>query len=153
MADGLPTKGSGGSNGRSGIRSTGDGGSGADDGSWSGWVPGSSIPMMEPNAAATEAWNNFSMDDYQAGLYDHELPARLASTWTGEETEAQSARSSPPSPAPPPMRLGARLPDGVTYVGPLAQASGTSGRHHLGRDAMGPVLLGHHLFDEEGDGS
>ena len=113
--------------------------------------------MMEPNAAATEAWNNFSMEDYQAGLYDHELPARLASTWTGEDTGAQTAPpsppSQPPSPAPPPMRPGARLPDGVTYVGPLAQASGTSGRHHLGRDAMGPVLLGHHLFDDEGDGS
>ena len=155
MADGLPTKGSGGSTRRTGMRT--GGGSDADDGSWSGWVPGSSIPMMEPNAAATEAWNDFSMEDYQAGLYDHELPARLASTWTGEDTGAQMAPppppSQPPSPAPPTMRPGARLPDGVTYVGPLAQASGTSGRHHLGRDAMGPVLLGHHLFDDEGDGS
>ena len=133
LADGLPGPGGGPVGGASG----GPGGA-ADRGgapSSSGWVPGSSIPMMPPNEAATRAWNDFSVDAYRAGEYDDELPLRLRSTWS---PEADAAPVAPP---------GVHLPPGVTYVGPLAQASGTRDRHHLGRDALGPVLLGRHLAD------
>ncbi len=124
----------------------GPGGGGADG----PWVPGSSIPMHEPNPAATAAWLDFSEEAWRAGEYDHELPPELQSErWrNGWPVDSVSLPSDPHSgaPAPPP---GARIPPGVTYVGPLGRASGTRGRHHLGRDASGPVLLGDHLFPEE----
>ena len=84
------------------------------------WEPGGSIPRMAPHPHS--AVNNRRVADLVAGRDPFaEGPPPLAPI----------DRFAVPRPGP-----------GVTYVRPLARQSGTLRPDHLGRDHLGPVLIG-----------
>jgi hypothetical protein len=83
------------------------------------WEPGGSIPMLTPHPHS--ALTNRRLADLAAGR-------------------------DPFAEGPPPLaRRGDDvpiMPPGVSYVGPLPRQTGALRRDHLGRDHLGPVLIG-----------
>ena len=93
------------------------------------WRSGSTIPDMAP--AAHSDLNNRRLADLTAGLdpYRDELPTH------GTAHDDPSLHGPPPDGIPP-------LRPGLTYIGPLPRQSGAVRPDHLGRDHLGPVLIG-----------
>jgi hypothetical protein len=84
------------------------------------WEPGGSIPRMAPHPHS--AINN----------------RRVADLVAGRDPFAEG-----PPPLTPMSRFAVPTPGpGVTYVQPLPRQSGTLRPDHLGRDHLGPVLIG-----------
>jgi hypothetical protein len=110
-----------------GGRPGGGGSSGAPTGE--PWRSGSTIPDMAP--AAHSDLNNRRLADLAAGLdpYRDELPTH------GTAPDGPSLHGPPPDGVPP-------LRPGLTYIGPLPRQSGAVRPDHLGRDHLGPVLIG-----------
>ena len=81
--------------------------------------------------AAHSDLNNRRLADLAAGLdpYRDELPTH------GTAPDDPSLHGPPPDGIPP-------LRPGLTYIGPLPRQSGAVRPDHLGRDHLGPVLIG-----------
>lgn len=105
-----------------------DGGEGAADPSADPllWEPGGSVPLLTPHP------------------YSAVLNRRVADLVAGRDPFADD----PPDGAPDPS---AGLRRGVTYVRPLARATGAVRADHLGRDHLGPVLIAGSRVPEDGD--
>ncbi len=117
FADALPGGTAPGSEGNGGWNDGGVGGTGADP---LPWEPGGSIPRMAPHPHS--AINNRRVADLVAGRdpFAH-----------GPPPLSPMRRSAVPALAP-----------GVTYVRPLPRQTGALRPDHLGRDELGPVLIG-----------
>ena len=125
FADALPDGASGAFGGSGGSGGSGDGGWGDDGAGVSGaaprpWEPGGSIPRMAPHPHSDI--NNRRVADLVAGRdpFAH-----------GPPPLAPMSRSAVPALSP-----------GVTYQRPLPRQTGALRQDHLGRDHLGPVLIG-----------
>ena len=115
--------------------SPGPAGDGQDDREY---LPGSSIPMW-PTTPGSDVLGR-RLDDLAAGRNPY-----AAEDATGFATGASSGISNGVPPGRPPggLPVGLRpLRPGVTYVGPLPRQTGAVRPDHLGRDHLGPVLIG-----------
>jgi len=121
-----------------GILPTGPGGgpgSGAPGGSRGDpWDPATSVPMMPPSPHSEGLMDRFAaIDAHYAPLEEAE---RLAAADGIGQSPGSSLAGASPGDYLPVMR------PGVTYVRQLPRQSGAIRPDHLGRDHLGPVLIG-----------
>ena len=106
------------------------------------YLPGSSLPMW-PTTPGSDVLGR-QLADLAAGRnpYAAEDAAALASGGSTGSTSG-SPNSAPPLGPTVGTPAGLRpLRPGVSYVGPLPRQTGAVRPDHLGRDQLGPVLIG-----------